>query len=480
MSMAPRVFVMCLGVSALLLFRSPAAAATLTATSCSVAAVQAAIDAASIGDTVQVPAGTCSWDGATVTIPSRANITLTGAGIDATVINSAPGARAVALVFGSSRVTGFTWNCGHIQVDGEQWRIDHNKFACTSAQEGVFVRGERKTASPKGVIDHNAFVNQRVLAFDYPGVTLSELQGTTHWAAAPQLGTEEAVYVEDNTFVFTQFFNAIDCNYSGRYVFRFNDVRDVYLEAHSTQGFNRACRKWEIYKNTIRQVDRAMYFIMFLRGGAGINFGNVATGTFGAAPNILINNIRSCRDPGSGVGQCTGTAAWDGNASGQTGHLCRDQIGAGQDSEPWTSTAPPRQTSLPAYFFLNALNGDPMGVAVVAGEPCPAGDFNGVHLQANRDYFVSTASFTGAGGVGTGPVANRPTTCTAGVGYWATDQGNWNRRQTSPAGQLYRCTAPNTWSLHYVPYTYPHPLAAAGSAPPPPSPPAAPSQLIVR
>jgi hypothetical protein len=480
MSMTSRVFLVALSVTAFLVFHGRADAATLTASSCSAAAVQAAINASSTGDTVQVPAGTCSWDGATVTIPNRVNITLKGAGVDATVIRSAFGARALAIVFGSSRVTGFTWNCGHIQVDGEQWRIDHNTFTCSSAQEGVFVRGERKTASPKGVVDHNAFVNQRVLVFDYPGVSLAELQGTTHWAAAPQLGTEEAVYVEDNTFVFTQFFNAIDCNYSGRYVFRFNDVQDVYLEAHSTQGFNRACRKWEIYGNTIRQVSRSMYFIMFLRGGAGINFGNVATGTFGAAPNIVINNIRSCRDPGSGVGQCTGTAAWDGNASGQTGYLCRDQIGAGQDTEPWTATAPPRQTTLAAYFFLNALNGDPMGVTVAAGEPCPGGDFNSVHLQADRDYFVSAAGFTGARGVGAGPVAGRPATCATGVGYWATDQGNWNRRQPGPAGQLYRCTAPNTWSLHYVPYTYPHPLTAGGSGTPPPTAPSAPSQLIVR
>jgi len=29
-----------------------------------------------------------------------------------------------------------------------------------------------------------------------------------------------------------------------------------------------------------------------------------------------------------------------------------------------------------------------------------------------------------------------------------------------PDGQLYVCTAPNTWSFYYKPYTYPHPLVA--------------------
>ncbi len=455
----------------------PAMAATVNSTSCSAAAVQSAINAASSGDTVQVPAGTCAWGGTTVAIASGLHITLKGSGIDATFISSTPGTSAINVAFGRSRITGFTWECGKVQIDGENWRIDHNKFTCSSAQEGILVRGNRKTASPKGIIDHNTFFNQRVVVLDYPGVNLSELQGSNHWSAAVRFGTDEAVYVEDNTFRFTQFLNAIDCNYSGRYVFRFNDVQDVYLEAHSTQAFNRACRKWEIYKNTIRQVDRSMYFIMFLRGGAGISFANTATGTFGVGPNVVINNIRSCRDPGSGVGKCTGTAAWDGNGSGQSGWLCRDQIGAGQDAGPWTETAPPAQSTLSAYFFLNTLNGGNMGVSVLAGEPCPGGDFNSTHLQANRDYFTYTPSFTGATGVGSGPLANRPTTCTTGAGYWATDQGTWNRKQASPSGQLYRCTVPNTWSLYYVPYAYPHPLSEDGSST---TGPAAPTNLIVK
>jgi hypothetical protein len=444
---------------------SAASAAVRVAASCSLGAVQAAIDSASTGDTVQVPAGSCSWGGSSAVIPSGKNIVLQGAGVDTTTINSSAGAVALSVEFGSSRITGFTFGCGSVQVDGTNWRIDHNKFTCGSAQEGVWMAGNRTTASPKGLVDHNSFINQRVVAVDYAGVSLGELQGTNHWSAPPQFGTDEAMYVEDNTFVFTDFFNAIDCNYSGRYVFRFNDVQDVYLEAHSTQGFNRACRKWEIYKNTIRQVSQGMYFIMYLRGGAGINFLNTATGTFGAAPNIIINNVRSCRDPGDGVGKCDGSAAWDQNTPGQSGRLCRDQIGAGQDTTAWTGTPPPLQTALPAYFFLNTINGSNMGVSVDAGEVCPLPDLNSVHLQANRDYFTYTAAFTGATGVGSGPLANRPATCTVGAGFWATDQGKWNNKVTGSDGQLYRCTATNTWSLYYVPYAYPHPLVGLPAAP---------------
>lgn len=454
-----------LAVSVPFLASSPVFAATRNASDCSTAAVQAAVNAASTGDTVQVPAGACSWTGG-VTIPTGRDIILKGAGIDSTTINGPAGGIAVLIQYGSSRITGFTFGCGYVQVDGRGWRVDHNKFTCATSQEGVYMRGNSKTSSPKGLVDHNTFINQRILATDYPGTSLSELQGSNHWAVAPQLGTDEAMYVEDNTFLFTQFFNAGDCNYSGRYVFRFNDVQDVYLEAHSVQGFNRACRKWEIYKNTIRQVNRSMYFMMYLRGGVGINFMNAATGTFGTAPNLTINNVRSCRDVGAPVGRADGTAAWDGNASGLSGWLARDQIGAAQDTGPWTATAPPSQTPGAAYFLLNTINGSNMGVAVLAGEACPAGDLNSLHLQPNRDYFTYTASFTGASGVGAGVLAARPATCTAGVGYWATDQGEWNSKQAGPDGQLFRCVAPNTWALHYIPFTYPHPLAQGGVAAP--------------
>ncbi|MBC8875782.1 MAG: hypothetical protein H8E44_40675 [Planctomycetes bacterium] len=51
-------------------------------------------------------------------------------------------------------------------------------------------------------------------------------------------------------------------------------------------------------------------------------------------------------------------------------------------------------------------------------------------------------------------------TCKPGVAYWATDKGgNWNTtNDAANDGALYKCTAPNTWMLYYVPYTYPHPL----------------------
>jgi hypothetical protein len=70
----------------------------------------------------------------------------------------------------------------------------------------------------------------------------------------------------------------------------------------------------------------------------------------------------------------------------------------------------------------------------------------------------------GAGGsansvpVGHGTLALRPTTCTTGVSYLATDQGTWDTSGGNHQGVFYTCTATNTWTLSYTPFTYPHPL----------------------
>ena len=100
----------------------------------------------------------------------------------------------------------------------------------------------------------------------------------------------------------------------------------------------------------------------------------------------------------------------------------------------------------------------------------PVGGFT-KRIQANRDYYaeVSTSAqtsanspFNGTTGTGFGILANRPSTCVTGVGYWATDQGNWNK-SGGEQGELYICTAKDTWTMRYEPFTYPHPLTVSGS-----------------
>ena len=422
------------------------------------------------GDAIKVSPGTGIWE-SPVTWNAK-NLTLIGAGIDQTIIVS----NAEALVFGtgenpvsnSSRVTGFTFQCsvspvyssGRIQLSGHDWRIHANKFDCgTNYTVGVYVRGTSKTSASKGLVDNNTFVNARVLVEDYPGVSQRELNGTSHWSTPLDLGKDEAVYVEDNTFIYTLHANAVDANDAGRYVFRFNTVTDGYLEAHGVTAYRRGARKWEIYYNTIKTAARTVPFITFLRAGTGMVFNNVATGTF--TSGYTVDHRRSYESP-TLVGSCNGSSSWDGNTL-VSGWLCRDQIGAGIDASAWSSgVAPPHQILIPAYFFLNTKNGSNGPVAI--------NYTSGNQISANRDFYDYTTSFDGMTGVGAGPLSARPSTCRAGVGYWAKDDGEWNSLHAGPDGRFYKCSATNTWTPYYTPYTYPHPLRSEGVVALPPQP----------
>ena len=130
----------------------------------------------------------------------------------------------------------------------------------------------------------------------------------------------------------------------------------------------------------------------------------------------------------------------------------------------WTN-----QTSDPVYEAGDTSSGTPVFGFVTS---------NTARIINNRDFFAEvsqsaqtspTSPFNGTVGTGFGTLANRPTTCTQHVGYWATDQGNWNQSGHGGQGQLYVCSATNTWTLYYTPYTYPHPLTGTQDPPAPPS-----------
>ncbi len=109
------------------------------------------------------------------------------------------------------------------------------------------------------------------------------------------------------------------------------------------------------------------------------------------------------------------------------------------------------QQSEPLYAWLNTKDGSNYVkfLTLAADEPIPT-------IQENRDFFNWEMDFDGLKGVGVGKRADRPSTCTKGVGFWATDED-----------RLYVATAQNTWTSYYQPFTYPHPLLGNDGAGPP-------------
>jgi hypothetical protein len=430
--------------------------------------VAACVSAASSGDTITVSAGTARW--ASAVSWTGKNLTLAGAGIGNTKIsgNMSVG-QSENPPTNSSRITGFSFtDGGSITIAGRGWRIDHNSFSSSSFAVAVWIETRAsRTAQHKGLIDNNTFTLTRVLAYGYPGTSQTELNGTNQWSTPLALGTDEAVYVEDNTFkCASPCINVIDGNDGGRFVFRFNTVTDGYVEAHGVAAYRRATRKWEIYYNTFGTDTKSTPFVTLLRAGTGMVFNNTAMGRYGQGYTI---DHRRSTEYVTLIGLCNGGSSWDRNDNPpHTGWLCRDQIGAGIDVSAWSSGfSPPAQEVIPAYFFSNTHNGATSAVSVI--------NRSDVHVVVNRNYYDYNASFTGTSGVGVGPYARRPATCTAGVGYWATDEGEWNSLNGGYDGRFYKCSATNTWTLYYTPYAYPHPLRNAGLVAPPPQP----SQLSV-
>lgn len=427
------------------------AQAMVTAASCARADVAAAVAAATYGDLVTVPA--CAPTTWTTAITITKGITLQGAGAgNTTIVPSVGFATSYLIVYNPDttsisqntpfEVSGFTFDLNNniSQKPGGIWlnntstttaitkvKIHDNIFKNltsdgTSSSVACLQVGENGDAW--GVAYLNTFTDCVTVGYNYGGYQNSWNNTTFAY------GSQNNFYWEDNTLTGNSAFHY--GGHGGRYVARFNTytftagVFQVVWDVHGNQPSGvYATMGCELYRNTVSLARSTT--ILDDRGGSCMFFQNTLTGTDG------LWQIREEYD---------------------------DSIDPDSNPQP--------QHVSNTYYFLNTLNG--ANHAMSETQDCCAA------ITPNIEYWDYTASFTGASGVGSGTLANRPAACTTGVGYWATDQGTWNTLGTD--GLFYKCTSTNTWTLFYTPLTYPHPLRGGGS-PPDTVPPAAPTNLRV-
>jgi hypothetical protein len=517
-----------------------AAAAAYTAASCNWSDVNAVINGPTHtvvnGDIIQIPAGSCTWtSGITVSV----GITIRGAGTgntSASVMGASASctsttltdnitfpAAAMFIVQPTVSSSPFRLSCLKIAAQGglganllyspiaaqgtcnsttcSQIRFDNITFDSSFQRLIANSQTLLVTDNVFGVLDHNTvtagsnsatpfeFINYNNSAWNGVGA-----YGDNSWTSANSFGTAKTLYLENNSFgaglIIGEAESAVPNGGEGggRIAARFNTCDGCFsgVSNHGTDsnGRPRGGRQVEFYGNSYicTNTSAGCQGGVPVRSGVNIMFGNSLTAGVGSWFNAYMNlgAFRAAVIWGPPWNQCNGSAPYDNNSVSPP--ICIDQPGrsGGTLLSGWspTPTGWVNQVVDPSYEWNDS------GYNPVFGNV--SSSYAG--MIANRDWYTDnshgspqqqtsqTSPFNGSSGVGFGTLARRPTTCTPRVGYWATDQGNWNQSGNSfGQGNLYVCTATNTWTLYYTPYTYPHPLIS-GSATVPPS---APTNLRV-
>ena len=444
-------------------------AQTITAASCNASDVQAAITSAGRNGTVNVPAGSCTWS-SPVTITT--GLTLNGAGVGSTVITSSGGSQLLSIspdttaISASSniKITGFEFNGGgasgadvFIAIQGASgitgsvpyryYIIANNKFenGNTTSSNGVIQAGGNGNGQLRGVIANNTFTNtnepMRLFSNNDTGESSNPVFNI------PTYGDENQMFFETNTINFTGSYAGanpgwIEVGQGAREVIRYNTYNFANAttpteiwDIHGFQNWNGTVNSGqtgtmevEAYGNTI--TNGGQYRWIDFRGSWGLFFDNIFTGT--TNPD---NELYGMSSPGS----------------------CGNQI------SPLPTNYIPQVNN--AYSFNLTVNGTESDLVMNA-----SGDPTNCSVTQNSNWWNYDATCTAsacATGVGRGTTA--PTgTCTTGVGYWvASTPGATTSSSVIQNGTFYKCTATNTWTLYYKPFTYPHPLLNSSPGPSP-------------
>jgi hypothetical protein len=411
---------------------------TYTAASCSASDMQTAINSTSNGDTVLIPASSCTG-GITWSSPITITTAITLNGQGATVTWASGGYILVtANSSGNTFVTGFNFQQGftgggcpvHFTSSNSPMTLPFRFYNNTFTDNGLQSSGVTMVCMSglgPGLIDHNTFTVNHGADEIIHNLGAGSPTNYGGWSVDVTPGGPNMLFVENNTFTYNAvtspannpagpyYFwgtSAIEDFYGSQLVFRYNTMNYVQVDAHgsspgtcSGSGTENSTRWYEVYNNTwnIPTANSNQSNYTDFRGGSGVAWGNTVNG---ASNNTVEGGIEFTED-------CTSGGTWPLNT----------QVGRGINEN----------TGGPAYAW-----GNNSSMVVYSG---------------NTNYVLAGSSLSACSHTPCDVVSlsSAPTTLT---------------RCESAADVTAGC--PVTYT--YTPYTYPHPLENA-------VPPSAPSNV---
>lgn len=455
-------------------------AATNNLADCEYNTVNTAIDSAFEGDIIVCPSDEATWPS---TLAITKGITLKGDGAGSTIITNgitgdrddshlitysptAPENNAIFEIYGFTfDIDGQTQflklsNSDHTNPQTEIKIHDNtilNLYDDCSGDDSVTI--DITGGSMFGVFYSNTITGGALLVH-------TDSQQRDNWDDTTFTpGGANSFYFEDNTITVGACATnpsaspTIGSGWGGRYVARYNTFIYTgtggifpWFDMHGNQPSSvYSTMGAEVYGNSFSSSTftggNTIRFFSH-RGGEAILFWNYATTTNSCSGDFSLNeeyadNI-STTDHASSL--------FSGSSDGQPQHI--------SDSYYWNNRY--KTTLLVPDLGIDCCDGTG---GYGPDSDCCYNTSGTEGILHNTDWWQHDESFNGTSGMGCG--SELPANCDGNnEGYWLTDQtcssvsgDNIGANPTIPIqGTLYRCTSPNTWTVYFTPYTYPHPL----------------------